>query len=263
MPPRLEDTKVVCGVTLRRDPAREDCFDVVSIHTDLHDYADMGPVAQRARLHKHMHNEMQSLEIAAQSLADFSDGPWDVRLSLARQCWDETRHTRLLYQRLRDIGGRKGEFPVMNYEWSVTCMMDSLVARLALQNRTFEGGEMDLLRKLIKVWRDVGDDTTAEILDGILADEIQHVRYANLWLRRLSTEDRRALLQVAAGISFLKEVTKALAPDEGQVNAAGVELTAFEYDGDQLINAEDRRRAGFTDKELAEMARHDDELRVG
>src|SRR5262249_25070143 len=147
---------------------------------------DMSEVSRRQRLHRHMHNEMQSLEIAAQSLADFPDAPWDLRMQLARQCWDETRHTMLLHRRLLELGGRKGEFPVMNYEWSVTLMSDSLAARLALQNRTFEGGEMDLLRQLVERWKEVGDERTAEMLGGILADEIQHVRFANQWLKRMA-----------------------------------------------------------------------------
>jgi hypothetical protein len=29
---------------------------------------------------------------------------------------------------------------VMNHEWSITCMVSSLWGRMALQNRTFEGG---------------------------------------------------------------------------------------------------------------------------
>jgi len=256
------DTKVVRGVTLRSGPAREACFRVVDIHTELADYADMSPEARRGRLHKHMHNEMQSLEIAAQSLADFPDVDWSIRMSLARQCWDETRHSGLLYRRLREIGGYKGEFPVMNYEWSVTCMLDSLVARLALQNRTFEGGEMDLLRQLVPMWRDAGDPETAEVLDGVLADEIQHVRFANRWLRQVYKDEPSALLQVAAAVNFLRRVTRALAPDEGEVNAAGVSLTEFEHTG-ALTNIEDRRRAEFTEVELEQILQQEDALRPG
>ena len=32
-------------------------------------------------------------------------------MQLARQCWDETRHVGLLYRRLLELGGQKGEFP--------------------------------------------------------------------------------------------------------------------------------------------------------
>ena len=255
------DTKVVRGVTLRADPAREACFKVVSDAADLADYADMSDIARRQRLHKHMHNEMQSLEMAAQSLADFPDTPWDVRMGLARQCWDETRHCRLLYRRLREIGGHKGEFPVMNYEWSVTCMMDSLSARLAIQNRTFEGGEIDLLRHLVGVWREAGDDTTADLLDGVLADEIQHVRLANEWFKKMSQQNPSALLQLASAVSFLKRVTQAFQPAPGEVNAAGVNLTGFEH-VQMLSNVEDRLRAGFTEREIEQIQYQESQLRV-
>jgi uncharacterized ferritin-like protein (DUF455 family) len=196
----VDDVKVVRGVTLRRDPAREPCFTVVQLHTDLHDYLGMSDISRRQRLHRHMHNEMQTLEIAAQGLADFPDAPWDLRMQLARQCWDETRHTRLLYQRLREVGGCKGEFPVMNYEWGVTQLLDSLPARLAVQNRTFEAGEMDLLRQQERMWNDAGDEKTAALMDALLADEVQHVRFANRWLKQMAQDNPRTLFQVAAGL---------------------------------------------------------------
>ncbi|HEX2827006.1 MAG TPA: DUF455 family protein [Burkholderiales bacterium] len=254
------DTKVVQGVTLRADPAREPCFNVVHNAAELADYADMCEAARRQRLHKHMHNEMQSLEMAAQSLADFPDAPWDLRMSLARQCWDESRHTRMLYRRLLEIGGRKGEFPVMNYEWSITCMVDSVWARLAIQNRTFEGGEIDLLRQVSRMWREAGDAVTADLIDGILVDEIQHVRYANAWFKRMAKEDPTVLLKLASAIAFVRRVTQAFEPEPGTVNAVGVNLTGFEH-LEVLANVDDRRLAGFTEVEIAEILRQEEALR--
>jgi uncharacterized ferritin-like protein (DUF455 family) len=201
-----------------------------------------------------MHNEMQSLEIAAQCLVDFPDTTWELRVELARQCWDETRHTQMLYNRLLELGGHKGEFPVMNYEWGVTCMMDTLIARLALQNRTFEGGEIDLLRELAGMWRAAGDDETAELLSSILADEILHVRFANRWLKQMAREQPRSLLTIARAIQFLRDVTAALAPQQGDVNAAGVDLSGYTHLG-VLANIEDRRHAEFTEEEIAELLR--------
>jgi bacterioferritin (cytochrome b1) len=250
------ETKTVRGVTLRRDPAREPCFHVVHVHQDMQDYGGMSDVSRRQRLHQHMHNEMQSLEIAAQCLVDFPDTPWELRMELARQCWDETRHTQMLLNRLLEIGGLKGEFPVMNYEWGVTGMMDTLVARLALQNRTFEGGEIDLLRELVEMWREGGDETTAELLAGILADEIQHVRFANQWLKRLAREKPRTLLEVARAVQFLRSVTAGLAPRPGDVNAAGVDLSGYKHLG-VFANIEDRRHAEFTEAEIAEILRQE------
>ncbi len=252
------DTKVVRGVTLRRDPAREEAFTVAQLHSELADYADMSEVARRQRLHKHMHNEMQTLEIAAQSLADFPDAPWGLRMELARQCWDECRHTQLTLRRLVELGGRKGEFPVMNYEWGVVCMMDTLAARLCLQNRTFEGGEMDLLRRLAKIWKDAGDEETGELMDALLADEVQHVRFANLWFKQMASEDRMVLMRMAQAVGYLRAVTAAMAPEPGEVNAAGVSLTEWAH-MDAYTNVEDRLLAGFTEAEVDELLRQDRE----
>jgi uncharacterized ferritin-like protein (DUF455 family) len=251
-----ELTKAVRGVKFRRDPAREACFKVVDTHNDLEDYADMSDVSKRQRLHKHMHNEMQNLEIVAESLAAFPDEPWDLRLQLARQCWDESRHANLFYRRLRELGGHKGEFPVMNYEWGVTGMMDTLAARLALQNRTFEGGEMDLLKELVRRWKEANDETTSQILDGILADEIQHVRYANQWLKRIAARNPRVLLEVVKAIRHLEEITKAMAPRPGEVNAAGVDLTSWTH-MESFTNLDDRRLAEFSEEEIVELLRQE------
>jgi uncharacterized ferritin-like protein (DUF455 family) len=246
-------------VTLRADPAREACYHVVHDASQLADYADMSEVARRQRLHKHMHNEMQSLEMSAQSLAEFPDAPWELRMCLARQCWDESRHTRLLYRRLLQVGGRKGEFPVMNYEWSVTCMADSVWARLAIQNRTFEGGEIDLLGRLARMWADAGDMVTAELLEGILADEIQHVRFSNVWIRRMSKQDPGVLWKLASAVGFVRSVTHAFQPAPGEVNAVGVNMTGFEH-VEVLANVADRRLAGFSEPEIAEILEQEDAL---
>src|SRR5678815_2268928 len=193
--PAPVETKAVRGATLHCDPAREECFTVVELHKDLCDYDDMSEISQRQRLHRHMHNEMQTLEIVAAMIADFPDAPWELRMQLARQCWDETRHSAILYRRLRDMGGRKGEFPVMNYEWGVTKLLNSMPARLAVQQRTFEGGEMDLLRQQVGMWSAANDFETAALMDALLADEVQHVRFANRWLKQAARENARTLLQ--------------------------------------------------------------------
>ncbi|HLY63031.1 MAG TPA: DUF455 family protein [Terriglobia bacterium] len=247
-------TKVLHGVTLRQDPLREDCYTVVQTDAEMHEYQDMGPIAQRERLHRHMNNETGAIEIAAQCLVEFPEAPWDLRMQLARQCWDESRHVSVLLRRLKELGGRKGEFPVTNFEWCVTCMLDSLAARLALQNRTFEAGELDLLSMIPGKWREVGDEATAEVLEGILSDEVQHVRFANVWVKRMAQENPRVLLKVAMATNFLAAVTTALAPKPGEVSPVG---TVFTDPKDRIppVNIEDRKRAEFTDDEIHSMLR--------
>src|SRR5688500_430865 len=120
-------------LALRDDPAREACFTVVRSDTELHEYEGAGELARRELVHRHMGNEITSLDIAAQCLAEFPDAPWGLRMQLARQCWDETRHVMALHRRLREMGGRKGEFPISAFEWNITCALDNLAGRLATQ----------------------------------------------------------------------------------------------------------------------------------
>jgi hypothetical protein len=247
------ETKVVCGVTLRKDPAREPCFTVVDTDAEMVAWPNFSPESKRERVHRHMNNETGSLEIAAQCLADFPDAPWELRMQLARQVWDESRHVEALHRRLRELGGRKGEFPVANFEWSVTCVLPSLVGRLALQNRTFEAGTMDLMAILPRKWREAGDDVTADLLDAIAADEIQHVRFANQWIRKLTAENKRLLFQVAHAVRFLAEVNGAFQPDPGELNAAG--QTMEDVGKVAPINVADRSLADFSEEEIAEILR--------
>jgi len=230
------------------DPAREECFTIAQTGEEMMEMSGFAPESRRERLHRHMNNETGAIEIAAQCLVDFPDAPWELRMQLARQCYDESRHVAALYRRLLELGGRKGEFPISNYEWGVTCMQDSLAGRLAIQNRTFEAGLMDLLGNLRKMWVNAGDETTAEVLDNILVDEIGHVRFANQWIRKLAEKDRRILLKVAQAIRFLAVSDQAHAPASAQEGPAAKAAVYTNDLGD--VNIEDRRHADFTDDEI-------------
>jgi uncharacterized ferritin-like protein (DUF455 family) len=250
----VAETKNVGGIELRADPAREAIFKVVSTDEEMADWPDMSDVSRRERIHRHMNNECGAMEIASQALVDFPDVPWDLRMRVARQAADEARHVMLLQRRLRALGGEEGQFPVSNFEWCVTNMMDNLPGRLAIENRTFEAGLIDLLGVLRNTWREAGDIDTAETLDGILADEITHVRFANRWIRRLTEDDPRVLLQVAQAIRFLGYVNQTLAPEVGSYNAVGVVISE-----DRLrppaVDVEGRLEAEFTEEEVAEVLR--------
>ena len=123
-------------MVLRENPARDDCFKVVFSDAEMHEYGDNSDIARRETLHRHMTNEMTSVDMAACCVAEFPDAPWDLRMELARQAWDEARHVRVLYRRLKELGGFKGEFPISTLEWNITCAVDNLIGRIVIQNRT-------------------------------------------------------------------------------------------------------------------------------
>jgi len=167
-------------------------------------------------------------------------------MELARQCWDESRHVQGLARRLSEMGGTKGEFPISVFEWSITCAIDNLPGRLAAQNRTFEAGAMDVVGGNITAWREIADNTTAELLEAILADEIQHVRFANRWLKKLAEEDRRVLLKLAMAVRWISQVNAAI----GSLHTGPEEMPRS---ATPAVNIEDRRLAEFTDDEIVEI----------
>jgi uncharacterized ferritin-like protein (DUF455 family) len=244
----------VAGLKLRSNPARDACFRLVLSDSEMHEYDAAHPLARREMVHRHMSNEITSLDIAAQCLADFPEAPWELRLELARQCWDEARHVSALARRLRELGGAKGEFPISAFEWNVTCALPDLAGRLATQNRTFEAGAMDVVAGLAARLRETGDAGTAEVIEAILADEIQHVRFANRWIKTFVEQDRRVLLKVVSAIRFLAQANAALQARESTVNAVGLEL-ADPAERVPAVNIEDRRLAEFTDEEIQEVLR--------
>ena len=127
-------------------------------------------------------------------------------------------------------------------------MARTIMARLALQNRTLEGGEIDLLRQLSMMAEDrrPGDGRTDE---AILADEIQHVRFANQWLRRLGEENPRNLLDVITAMRFLKSVTEAMRRRWARRMRMGVDLISYN-DVATPPSIEDRRLREFSEEEI-------------
>jgi uncharacterized ferritin-like protein (DUF455 family) len=238
-------TKVVNGVTVRDDPAREPCFEIVHLHDDVPDNGIFDLDSRRGRIHGDVNQEVQTLEIAALCLADFPNAPWELRLELARQCWDEARHTAMNYRRLREMGGRKGQYPIVNLDWCCVAMINSLAGRLAVQHRTFEAGSLDVGGQSVPMFDAVGDHETAEMIDAIEADEIPHVRFANVWIKRLTEADPRAVLEVASAMAWLKKVL------------AG---TGGESRHPVLTNVESREAAGFTSAEVSAVERLEEHL---
>lgn len=234
------ETKLVRGVEVRQDPAREECFEIVHLHEDVPDIGGMGPEHRRQRLHREYNQEIQNLEVASLCLVDFPDAPWELRFELARQCWDEARHAALIYERLLATGGTKGQYAIANLDWSVVGMIDSLVGRLAIQHRMFEGGSLDVEGVAIRLYREAGDEETAEVMEAIEADEIPHVRFANEWLRRLTDDEPRAVLEIAAAFAWVRKVIAA---------------TGGEALHDIPTASEPRRLAGFTDGEVERLER--------
>jgi uncharacterized ferritin-like protein (DUF455 family) len=144
------------------------------------------PLATQEFLHRQMNEEVTSIEISARNLVDFPDAPWELRMAMARQCWDESRHVEAFRRLFEKRGGRVGEFPVLTFQYRIVTHLASLAGRLTVQNRSFEAAGIDAIKDGIATYGKAHEADFVELFDAQLADEIQHVRYANEWVTRLA-----------------------------------------------------------------------------
>jgi len=110
----------------------------------------------KGRLHGIATGEMQAMEAAWRTLFDFPDAPWEFQLDMARQVWDESRHTEIFSKLLEYVGSYLGEFPESEILWSCT-QIDDPACRVAGINRGLEGLACDVFEQIIRMGQKMGD----------------------------------------------------------------------------------------------------------
>jgi uncharacterized ferritin-like protein (DUF455 family) len=185
-----------------------------------------------------MNEEAAVLENAARSLWEFPDADWDLRMWLARQCADEARHADNYRRLFLKRGGRMGQYPVLSFQYRIMGKVDTLIGRLAVQNRTFEADGLDAVTNAIGEARAAGDTELAAMYDAQQADEIVHIRFANEWISAEVSRNPRALMAMGRALALA---------------ARGFKQT-FGRDGTRIakygVAVELRAQAGFSAQEI-------------
>jgi uncharacterized ferritin-like protein (DUF455 family) len=153
------------------------------------------PDAARGLMHGIFVGEIQALEGAGRTCFDFDTGPgpdevpFQMKLDMARQCWDEARHVEISVKLTEHMGSEIGEFSEQTLLFEAACNADP-VLRLTGVNRALEGLAIDVFNTM----RDFGQATQDPVLffceDWMLADEVTHVKMGSDWLRRLTVNDK-------------------------------------------------------------------------
>ena len=152
------------------------------------------PDAARGLMHAIFVGEIQALEVAGRTCWDFPTGkgadeaPFELKLDMARQAWDEARHVEISIKLSQHMGSEIGEFAEQTMLYEAGCNTDP-VLRLTGVNRALEGLAIDVFNTM----RDFGETTTDPVLyfceDWMLADEVTHVKMGSDWLRRITAND--------------------------------------------------------------------------
>lgn len=168
----------------------------------------LGTVEGRAAfIHAIAHIELNAIDLAWDAVYRFRGLPGAFHADWVSCADDESRHFMLLRERLLAHGHDYADFPAHNGLWEMCekTAHDGL-ARMALVPRVLEARGLDVTPGMIDRLRALGDDTTADVLEIILREEVAHVAAGSRWYRwycaRAGVEPRerfKALLQEYAG----------------------------------------------------------------
>ena len=193
---------------------------------------ERSPLQLRVQLHGIFVGELQALEAAGRTLWDYPDAPWDFKMNMARQCWDEARHVQVYEKLIEHVGGDIGEFPENTFLFEASCVDDPAL-RVTGVNRCLEGLACDAFRSLIDYARSEGDALMAQAIDFVLADELTHVRFGSEWVKQFTADDPERARRAR---EFQTETER-----------------RFNFGGGREIARDERREAGFSEAELEEL----------
>jgi uncharacterized ferritin-like protein (DUF455 family) len=205
-------------------------------HARVPPIGGMRDPGQRARiLHALANHELQAIELFAWAVLAFPAAPPAFHRGLLAILADEQRHLALYRDRLAAHGVGFGDHPVTGHFWNKLDHLTGPCEFVCAMNLTFENANLDFAGEYAAAARAAGDPATAAALDQVHADEIRHVHFGWVWLRRFTAGgdgDRSG----DAWQAYLAHVR----PPLGPARARG---TRFDREA--------RRRAGFDEAFIA------------
>lgn len=207
--------------------------------------------AARGLMHGIMVGEIQALEGAGRTAHDFPAGdgsgdtiPFELKLDMARQAWDEARHVEISAKLSDWMGTELGEFAENTVLFEAACSNDP-VLRLAGVNRALEGLAIDVFTQMKEFGQLAGDPFLEFCEDWMLADEVTHVKMGSDWLRKVTEKDPE---RRAKALEFQQVVDKLFSFGGARSDS---DESSFQ------LSRRFRELAGFTDDEVESIAEMD------
>ncbi len=198
MKKHLPEAELARDTRFRRNKIEDQIFDP---RNALMGTRNLGPAAMnydrpaatersRSLMHGIFVGEIQALEGAGRTCFDFdeTEAPFALKLDMARQCWDESRHCEISVKLSDHMGTDIGEYGESTFLYAAACNTDP-VMRLCGVNRALEGLAIDVFSSMKTFGESSGDPILTFCEDWMLADEVTHVKMGSDWLRRLTADD--------------------------------------------------------------------------
>ena len=197
----------------------------------------------RRQMHGIFVGEIQALEGAGRTAFDYTteETPLQMKLDMARQCWDEARHVEISLRLGEHMGTEIGEYSEAVTLFEAACHADP-VFRLAGVNRALEGLAIDVFTTMRDFAGEMNDPVLYFCEDWMLADEVTHVKMGSTWLRELTKDDKE---RQARALEFQRTV-------DGLFNFRGSRGEG--RDASIRLARKFREMAGFQTEEIDQIA---------
>src|SRR5436309_13610496 len=183
--------------------------------------------------------EFRGIDFFGRFVVDTEDEvPWHMTLGVARQTFDESRHTLLNMKLLEHLGSSVGEYPDIILGPPRDDIppeeLDPAIL-LARINVSLEGFALTTFEETRQLAEDTGEELVEHCHDYNMADEVTHVALGDYWLEKLSQEQpwrreraRAAQEEFEEGLAMVREMAKAYvgASMQGTNGTAGGQATA-------------------------------------
>jgi len=187
--------------------------------------------AQARLLHNLANIELQAMELAFRTYAEYPTAPQAFREQLGALALSESRHLELCLDQLEELGFEWGTWPVHLNLWAAVSEEDTLLDRLVIVHRYLEACGLDsssaLQRRLVQSQAPHVEKAVKVIAE----EEVGHVAFGSYWYHEICT-------------------LEGLDPNEdfpSRLRRLGARLPKRIEE----LNVELRRSAGFLDQEIA------------
>ena len=147
------------------------------------------PLARGRALHFFANHELLAMELMALVLLRFPQAPDGFRRGVAHTLLEEQDHLRRYRARMEALGVGLGDVPVSDFFWATMADMASPLDYVVRMSMTFEQANLDHARHYARLFRDVGDQTTADLMDLVYEEELGHVQHGVTWFNRWRIDD--------------------------------------------------------------------------
>lgn len=183
-----------------------------------------------AFVHALAHIEFNAINLALDAVYRFRNLPDGFYGDWIRVAREEAEHFVLLRERLNDLGHDYGDFPAHAGLWDMARRTaDDMLLRMALVPRMLEARGLDVTPGMIKRCQAVADTRTVDCLEVIYREELGHVEIGSRWFDYACKQ-------------------RGLEPQQAYIDIIRAHVSERIR---KPINHEARRKAGFSELELA------------